>query len=115
MDTYPKIETKRLQLGAWSENDIPKLVEYAGNKKVADNTLNIPHPYTQEDAIFWIKLTQEGFTNQTQYAFSIRIKENNDFIGGVGLKIKSEYDRAELGYWIGEPFWNRGYASEAVG
>ena len=114
MDKFPKLETNKLLLRKLSFDDIPKIIEYAGNRKVAETTLNIPHPYKENDAIFWINSANKGFESRTQYTFGIRIKNGDKFIGGIGLKVNNRFQRAELGYWIAEPFWNNGYASEAV-
>ena len=115
MDNFPVLETKRLELGRIESSDIPAIIKYAGNIKVAETTLNIPHPYEKKDAIYWINSANKGFEDKNQYTFGIRIRPNNEFIGGIGLKLNVRYDRASLGYWIGEPFWNKGYATEAVG
>ncbi|MEM9918356.1 MAG: GNAT family N-acetyltransferase [Bacteroidota bacterium] len=114
MDTFPKIETDRLILGRLFVKDIPNIIAYAGNRKIAANTLNVPHPYGEKDAIFWMNSVNQGFEHKTQFSFGIRIKTKGEFIGGVGLKVNTRFQRAELGYWIAEPFWNQGYASEAV-
>ena len=114
MHKFSEIKTNRLVLGRLSFKDIPKIIEYAGNKKVAESTLNIPHPYEEKDAIFWINSANKGMENKTQFTFGIRTKKEDEFIGGIGLKINIRFQRAELGYWIGEPFWNKGYATEAV-
>lgn len=114
MDKFPKIETNRLILGRLSYKDIPKIIEYAGNKKVAETTLNIPHPYEEKDAVFWINSANIGLESKTQYTFGIRTKIEDEFIGGIGLKIDNRFQSAELGYWIAEPYWNKGFASEAV-
>lgn len=42
-------------------------------------------------------------------------KDSPEVIGCIGLKIETKYQHAELGYWIGEPFWNKGYITEALG
>lgn len=115
MNSFPKRNSNRLILDKISYSDIPKIIEYAGTKKIAETTLNIPHPYKEEDAIFWINSANNGFKNQDQFTFGIRLKSTSEFIGGIGLKINNRFNRAELGYWIAEPFWNKGYASEAVG
>lgn len=115
MNTFPEIDTDRLRLRKLSYKDIPTIIEYAGNKNVADNTLNIPHPYTEEDALFWLHSAHLGFVNKTQFTFAIRTRVNDEFIGGIGLKINPKFDRGVLGYWIAEPFWNSGFATEAVG
>lgn len=103
-----------MQLEKITYSDIPKIIEYAGNKKVAETTLNISHPYQEEDAIFWINSACQGYKNKDQYTFGIRLKSTHEFIGGIGLKINLKFNRAALGYWIAESFWNNGYASEAV-
>ena len=107
MQAFPQIKTDRLILGTVRYTDIPRIVEYAGNIKVAATTLNIPHPYEEKDAIFWINSINQGFEDKTQYTFGIRLKETNEFIGGIGLKVNRQFDRAELGYWIAPPFWNK--------
>ncbi|MFI0430921.1 GNAT family N-acetyltransferase [Mariniflexile sp. HMF6888] len=114
MDKFPEIKTSRLILAKVSFNDIPKIVEYASNKKIADTTLNIPHPYEEKDAVFWINAANQGFEDKSQFTFGIKIKISGEFIGGIGLKINKKFNRAELGYWIGQPFWNMGYATEAM-
>jgi len=114
MDKFPEIKTKRLILRKLTVLDIPQIVEYAGNSKVTEMTLNIPHPYEENDAIFWINSANQGFKNKTQYTFGIGIKSSNEFIGGIGLKVNARFNWAELGYWIAEPFWNKGYATEGV-
>lgn len=114
MDKFPKIETDRLILGKLSFDDIPKIIEYAGNKKIAETTVNIPHPYEEKDAIFWIHSANQGFEKKSQFIFGIKIKTMNEFIGGIGLKIKKRFNLAELGYWIAKENWNKGYANEAV-
>ena len=110
-----KIETKRLILGPIKSNYIPKIVEYAGNKKVADALLTLPHPYQEEDAIYWMNLSNQGLKNGDHYIFGIFLKDYQEFIGGIGLHLEKEHNRAELGYWIAEPFWHQGYATEAAG
>ena len=114
MKEYPQIETDRLILGKLSASDIPKIVEYAGNIKIAQNTLNMPHPYEEKDAIFWINLANESFANKSAYVFGIRLKSTNEFMGGVGIRLTPRFNHADLGYWLGEPFWNNGYMTEAV-
>ncbi|UZR95292.1 GNAT family N-acetyltransferase [Chondrinema litorale] len=112
---FSDIKTERLRLSQLQAADIPNIVSYASNKKVADMTMNIPHPYKEEDAIYWINSANEGFKRRTQFTFRVAIKESNKFIGGMGLKIDNRFNKAELGYWIGEPYWGNGYATEAAG
>jgi len=94
MNTFPELETKRLLLSKLTTTDIPNIIKYAGNIRVAETTLHIPHPYSEADAIFWINAANDGFKNKTQYTFGIRIKNSKEFIGGIGLKINARFNRA---------------------
>lgn len=111
---FPDLKTERLILGQALWTDIPKIVEYAGAKRISDMTLNIPYPYAEKDAIWWINSANEGFKAKNQYTFAMRLKSNKDFVGGVGLKLDLRFNHAVLGYWIAEPFWKKGYTTEAV-
>ncbi len=114
MNEFPKITSNNLILDRITYLDIPCIVEYAGNIKVSETTLNIPHPYEEKDAIFWINNANNGFDAKTEFTFGVRTKISNEFVGGIGLKINNKFNRAVLGYWIAEPYWNMGYATEAV-
>lgn len=114
MKRFPKLITDRLILDQLRLADIPDIVAYAGNRKIVDNTRTMPHPYFEEDAISWINMANQGFKNKDNYIFAIRNKNNEAFMGGIGLTLALEHNRAELGYWIAERFWNQGYTSEAV-
>ena len=93
---------------------MPQLVALAGNYEVARNTLNIPHPYREQDAQHWVEATQENYAQQTGYAFAIELRATGEFIGGIGLTLERRFHRAEAGYWLGQPHWGRGLASEAL-
>lgn len=114
MESFPTLETGRLLLTELKSTDIPMIVKYASNKKISDNTLNIPYPYLERDAIFWINLANQGFQNSTNLIFAIRLKTDRNFIGGMSLSITQQFKRAEIGYWIAEPFWRKGFATEAI-
>lgn len=114
MKNRPQLETKRLILGEVFATDIPQIIEYAGNNNIAKNTLNIPHPYEEKDALFWLNSIHQGLKNQTQFTFGIRLKPADNFIGGIGLKVDKFHNKAEMGYWVAEPFWNKGLMTEAA-
>jgi ribosomal-protein-alanine N-acetyltransferase len=111
----PTFTSARLLLRPFTLADVPRLVLLAGNYEVAKNTLNIPHPYGEEDARRWVQITQENYAQQTGYAFAIELLATNEFIGGIGLTLERRFDRAEAGYWLGQPYWGQGLASEALG
>ncbi|MDR8392298.1 GNAT family N-acetyltransferase [Aliifodinibius sp. S!AR15-10] len=114
MDVFPTIETERIRLRKPEVRDIPQIVTYAGHPKIAEMTLNIPHPYQEKDAVKWLNMANEGFEDKSKYLFAICHLQEDEMIGAIGLKVNKRFNRAELGFWIGEPFWNNGYATEAV-
>jgi RimJ/RimL family protein N-acetyltransferase len=111
---FPHIETARLWLTQLHTGDIPRIVQLAANPRVSDYTLNLPFPYAEKDAIYWLNLAHQGFKNGTHFIFAIRPKPENALIGGIGLTVEQRFNRAEVGYWLGEPYWNQGYATEAT-
>ena len=115
METFPVLYTPRLILRKISPDDIPSLVKYANNKKIADHVLNIPHPYSEPEAVFRISYVVQGFKSKARYVFAIVLKETEEFIGEIGLHLDKDGTIAQLGYWVGEPYWNTGIASEATG
>lgn len=114
MNLFPQITTNRLTLRKVQADDIPFLIKYANNKAISGNILNVPHPYGEEDAIFWINFVLQGFKNKERFVFAIISRENNEFVGAIGLHLGGKHDTAEMGYWIGEPFWSQGIMTEAV-
>lgn len=114
MEQFPSLKTKRLVIDQIKPSDIPNIVAYAGNIKIVENTRSMPHPYYEEDAITWMHLANTGFKAKDNYMFAIRFSDTLAFIGGIGLTIDKENNRAELGYWMAEDFWNMGLTTEAV-
>ncbi|WKN45815.1 GNAT family N-acetyltransferase [Tunicatimonas pelagia] len=114
MNHFPKIETNRLLLTELKAADIPTIVKHAFNPKISDFTGNIPYPYSEKDAIYWLNLANQGFRSGANVIFAIRLKPQEEFIGGISLTIERRFNRAEIGYWIAEPFWNQGLTTEAT-
>ncbi len=114
MDLFPQLYTKRLILRKMEIEDIPSLVKYANNKKIADYIINIPYPYYEPDAAFRMSYVVQGFKKKARYVFAIVLKESDELIGEISLHFGNDKQRAELGYWLGEPFWNQGITTEAI-
>lgn len=114
MQPFPTLQTARLLLDQPKATDIPNLVLHAGNAKIANQTLNIPHPYREEDGLAWIRHLEQEFAEAVQVSFAIRQLGDEGLLGAVGLKITPNHFRAELGYWLAEPYWGKGLVSEAV-
>lgn len=86
----------------------------AGEKAVADMTLLIPHPYPDGAAETWIATHAPRWAAQEELVFAITTRSSGELVGAVGLIITLAQAKGELGYWIGIPYWNRGYATEAL-
>ncbi len=114
MDIFPALHTPRLHLRRIEVEDIPALVKYANNRKISEYILNIPHPYGEPQAVFRISYVVQGFKNRTRYVFAIVPKASGELIGEISLHLENK-TTAQLGYWVGEPFWNQGIATEAIG
>lgn len=96
-----------------SLEDASQIAGLANNKKIWENVRDIfPHPYTKQSAINFIKFSQER-KNQ----FTETIIFNGEVAGVIGLIFQDDIFRksAEIGYWLGEPYWNKGIATWAVG
>lgn len=104
------LQTARLILREFSESDIPELVPLIGAREVATTTLRIPHPYEEKHAREYIASTPK----ENELRLAIRLRNDGRLVGGIGLHPQMEHLRAELGYWIGVPFWGNGYATEAA-
>jgi RimJ/RimL family protein N-acetyltransferase len=115
MEQLPELRTERLILRPPSWRDIPQIVTYAGDERIAATTATLPHPYAEKDAVYWLHLAHTGLAEDTNYLFGIYLAETEHFIGGMGLHRTAAGDYlAELGYWVAVPHWGRGYATEAA-
>ena len=94
--------------------DASEVQRLAGDRSIADTTLNVPHPYEQGMAEGWISTHQPKFEARELVTFAITLHDDAQLIGAINLKLDVDADRAELGYWIGKPWWNRGYCTEAA-
>ena len=114
MSGQPTLQTQRLMLRPFSLQDVSIVTKLAGEKEIAATTLFIPHPYEEKDAREWISTHAHAFQEDKAAIFAIVINSNKQFCGAIGLGIDRENDRAEMGYWIGKPYWNKGYCTEAA-
>lgn len=113
MKIQPTLETTRLILRPFFLSDAKMVQKLAGDYKVAETTLNIPHPYEDGMAESWISTHSENFEDGNEVTYAIINKSDGCLIGAIGLVINKVHRKAELGYWVGVPFWNRGYCTEA--
>ena len=100
------------KLRSWNISDLDSLIKYANNWNIAKNLTNLfPHPYTIQDGRAFIEYAT---SDEPIHIFAIAV--NEEAIGGIGIHPQSDIfiKNAELGYWLGEPFWGRGIISKAI-
>ena len=114
MKIPPTLQTPRLILRPFELTDAPEVQKLAGAREIASVTLNIPHPYEDGMAEEWINTHQEKFEQGRLVNFAIAEKDTTRLYGAIGLGIDSQNYNAELGYWIGVPYWGQGYCTEAA-
>ena len=103
-----KIETKRLVLRAPIRGDVPDLIRQADNKNVSSKLARMPSPYTRADAVGFIEIMSQR-ADERPYAITL----DGHLIGVVGFSFQ-EGRAPELGYWLGESHWGKGYMTEAA-
>jgi RimJ/RimL family protein N-acetyltransferase len=112
-DAQPTLDTPRLRLRPLTLADAAAVQRLAGEWEVADTTLAIPHPYEDGLAEAWIATLVDLYARREQVVFAVTARSDSQLLGAMGLVLRHAHHRAELGYWIGKPFWGRGYATEA--
>jgi RimJ/RimL family protein N-acetyltransferase len=104
----PVLETKRLALRAPRLEDAKMVATLANDRRIAENTARIPHPYKTPDAEGFIAGANKG---GGEAVFLITLRDKT-VIGACGVRLQDE--TPELGYWLGVPYWGKGYATEAL-
>lgn len=106
------LSLQRCAIRGWRSEDAASLVLHANNRKIWRNLRDrFPHPYTREDAEGWISFASQAVP-ETNFALVV----DGVAVGSIGLELQADVFRrtAEVGYWLGEPYWGRGIATEAV-
>jgi uncharacterized protein (TIGR00725 family) len=107
-----RIQLENCTIRSWEWTDAEALQQYANNRKVARNLHDVfPSPYTFRDARRWLC---HALSTPSETAFAIDVAGQS--VGGIGFVFKhgSAFRSAEIGYWLGEPFWGRGLTTECV-
>lgn len=107
-----RLETPRLILRPPRLDDAPDIQTYASEWELAKTTLNIPHPYPENAALEWMQMLIEA-PESDNYYFTVCLKDST-LVGAFNVGVIPRHHHAEIGYWIGRPFWGQGYASEAA-
>ena len=115
MDSEPALTTERLILRPLTLDDAPVVQQLAGKREIADTTLSIPYPCSEQQAREWISRHTEARAQGKGVGFGVELTQTNQLIGAVGLgEIDQEHSQAEMGFWIGTEYWGSGYATEAA-
>ncbi len=102
------LETERLTLRRPTLADVKAIARLANDRRIAENTRRLPHPYSQEHAIAFVRYAA---SDPREIAFLV--EQNFEPIGMIGLNM-AEHDAPELGYWLGADYWGRGFGTEAA-
>ena len=103
------LETKRLTLRAPRIGDAKMVAALANDRRIAENTARIPHPYKLADAQVFISSANKA---AGEAVFLVTLREDSRVIGACGVALQDE--TPELGYWLGVEHWGKGYATEAL-
>ena len=114
MRTAPPLLTDRLVLRSFTLEDAADVQRLAGDPDVASTLPNMPHPYEDGMAEEWMRSCSERYEKDEALNFAITLRVDGNLIGVIGLKLDRENERGEIGYWVGKPYWNRGYMTEAA-
>lgn len=113
MNTLPTLLTAHLVLRPLRSEDAAQIAELAGTAAMASMTRRIPHPYTEEMARHFIADQRSAFNQGREWTWAICLRDGLSLIGCAGVEFVDEMG-GELGYWLGEPYWGKGYATEAA-
>ena len=102
------LETERLTLRRPTLADVKAIARLANDRRIAENTRRLPHPYSEQHAIDFVRLAAD---TQTEVAFLI--EHNFTPVGAAGIHFR-EPDLPEIGYWLGFAHWGQGFGTEAA-
>lgn len=104
----PVLETERLVLRAPQLGDAKAIAKLANDRRIAENTARIPHPYGLTDAKDYIT-----WANETRAESAFLITLDDEVIGACGVG-HVDGENPEIGYWVGARYWGQGFATEAA-
>ncbi len=107
---FPELNTNRLVLRQFHRDDLEPICTLLDNYEVSKMLTVVPHPYTRADGEWWLNHNQ---TTPLCDGINWAIESEHGFSGTISIRI-AEDGHPRLGYWLGEPFWGKGYMSEAA-
>jgi len=112
-DIQQTLTTERLCLRLFEEADAATVTELCNNYNIYKSTLTLPYPYTLDCALSWIQHHRRNFETDRHYEFAICDRATGVLYGAIALTYDHRYNHGEIAYWVGEPYWGYGYATEA--
>ena len=109
LGAMPRIRTARLELRAPAAQDAASIARLADDWDVARRMSRLPHPYTLDDALFFLRAIVPN-----EMAWALTSRGDGRLIGIAGLAPGAVPGQVELGYWLGRSYWMRGFATEAA-
>ena len=111
IEVTPTLSTERLLLRGVVNADAKRIAELLGDPVISAMTTSIPHPFDLRDAERWLAHCHSvDWEREAQFVIEHR---HFGLVGALGFR-PGALGRPEIGYWLGRPYWNRGYATEAV-
>lgn len=108
----PSLSTARLVLRSPTLDDAPAIAALAADRRIADTTATLPHPYTTADAEWFVRHVTRPEADAEVWVITRAV--DGELLGMIGLHASDDPAIVELGYWIGVPFWGQGIATEAA-
>lgn len=114
MPKLPVLKTERLLLRLLNASDVIPMEQLINDYDIASTTLAIPYPYPKGAAESFIYYRSEVARKGGGFSFAIVDRRSDEFMGVIGLHTDHTHNRAELAYWLGKPYWNQGFMTEAA-
>ena len=109
----PLLDSDLVCMRPLGTGDVSSIQRLAAAKEIANNTY-VPHPYPPGAAEEFVAKAREQWRSEEAFVFAIIEKASGQFAGCMGIHPASAHNRAEVGYWIGRPYWGRGLATAAL-
>jgi ribosomal-protein-alanine N-acetyltransferase len=113
-ERQPTLSTARLVLRPFTTADGPRVDALAGAREVASTTTQVPHPYPAGGGAWWIATHGPEWSAGQQVVYAMTLADGGEVVGAISLVVNADANSAVLGYWLGLPYWNHGYTSEAA-
>jgi [ribosomal protein S5]-alanine N-acetyltransferase len=114
MTTIPELTTERLHLRPFTAEDADRVSELLQRPEIAATTLNIEHPYPEDAAASWIASHRGAAETGESFAWAICRRDDGLLMGAIGIHVDDRHRCGTIGYWLGVPFWNQGFTTEAA-